>query len=65
MSVKGLVIEVSLVADSLDYLDECHTNITNIKYYQITVIFTTNYAHIWVPKCTKDTEVATYENLQL
>jgi len=43
MGVKGAVIEVSLVADSLYYLGQCPTNFTNIKYFQITAIFTTDY----------------------
>jgi hypothetical protein len=65
MSVMVSVIEVSLVADSLYYLGQCPTNITNILYFQITLIFTTDYTHIWVPKYTNDTELATYENFQL
>lgn len=64
ISVKGSVIEVSLVADALYYLGQWPTNITNIKYFQITLIFTTDYAHIWVPKYTNDTELETYENLK-
>jgi len=50
ISVKGSVIEVSLVADSFYYLGQCPTNITNTKYFQIKLIFTTDYAYIWVPK---------------
>jgi hypothetical protein len=65
ISVKSSVIEVTLVADSLCYLGQCPINITNIKYFKITVIFTTDYAHIWVHKYANDTEVAKFENLQL
>ena len=63
--MKGSVIEVSLVADLLYYLGRCPAKITNIEYVQITVIFRTDYVHIWVPKYTTDTEVATYENLHM
>jgi hypothetical protein len=63
--MKGSVIEVSPVADSLYFLNQCHTKIKNIKYFQVTVISTTDYALIWVPKYMNDTEVVTYDNLQL
>jgi hypothetical protein len=60
-----LALIVSLVADSLYYLGQRPTKIKNIKYFKVTVIFTTDYAYIWVSMYTNDTEVATYDNLQL